>query len=237
MNYAIILSGGVGSRLGLDMPKQYYKVGQKPVIQYVLESVEGHEGIDGYVVVAAKEWRSFVEALIEQKVSVEAKSKKFLGFADPGENRQLSIYQGLLYLKAWAKAEDLVLVQDAARANTSDELIKRCLEIDAEDDGAMPVLPMKDTVYLSRDGRKVDELLKREQIFAGQAPEVFRFGKYLQANKALLPEEIRSINGSTEPAVKAGMKIALIDGEESNFKITTAADLERFERLVEEQNR
>ena len=225
MNYAMILSGGVGSRTGLDMPKQYYRVADKPVIGYVIETIEKHEMIDGYVVVAAETWQPFVVELIGD-------SEKFLGFANPGENRQLSIYSGLLALKDVAKADDLVLVQDAARANTSQDLISRCLEIGADVDGAMPVLPMKDTVYLSKDGQQVEELLKREQIFAGQAPEAFRYGKYLQANEALLPETILAINGSTEPAVKAGMKIALIEGEESNFKITTLEDLKRFEHLI-----
>lgn len=225
MNYAMILSGGVGSRMGLDMPKQYYSVGDKPVIGYVLETIKKHDKIDGYIVVAAESWQSFVVELI-------GNDDKFLGFAMPGANRQLSIYSGLTALKNVAKEDDLVLIQDAARANTSYVLIKRCLEIADTEDGAMPVLPMKDTVYLSCDGKKVDELLKREQIFAGQAPESFRYGKYVKANEALFPEAILSINGSTEPAVKAGMQIALIDGEESNFKITTIEDLKRFERIV-----
>lgn len=229
MNYAVILSGGVGSRLGLDVPKQYYEVGGKSVIQYVIETLEQHKLIGGYVVVAADEWQSFI---IESIRKSGMAGKKFLGFALPGRNRQMSIYQGLLALKDVAESEDLVLIQDAARANTSVELIDRCLQIDDKEEGAMPVLPMKDTVYLSYDGKQVDGLLKREQIFAGQAPESFRFGKYLEANERLLPHEILQINGSTEPAVKAGMKIAMIDGEESNFKITTKADLERFCEMV-----
>ena len=97
----------------------------------------------------------------------------------------------------------------------------------------MPVSPMKDTVYLSRTGKCVDELLNRSEIYAGQAPESFRFGKYVKANEQLLPNDIHKINGSTEPAIMAGMKIAMIDGEESNRKITTAEDLKWFERIVE----
>lgn len=225
MNYAVILSGGVGSRMGLDMPKQYFSVAGKPIVQYVLETVEKHDKIDGYIVVVAKEWQSFVEEIL-------GNSRKFLGFAGAGANRQLSIYNGLMALNGVAKDDDLVLVQDAARANTSAGLINRCLNVKSDEDGAMPVLPMKDTVYLSKDGKKVSELLNRSEIFAGQAPESFRFGKYLAANEALLPEAIMMINGSTEPAIKAGMKIALIEGEESNFKITTPEDLNRFEQVV-----
>ena len=236
MNYAIILSGGVGSRLGFDMPKQYYKVGNKPIIQYVIESICNCVSIDGYIIVASKEWHATILACIKELeyTNTEVADRKiFLGFAGPGENRQLSIYHGLVALEEIASEQDLILVQDAARPNTSVELLTKCLTIAADEDGAMPVLPMKDTVYLSRNGRSVDELLNRSEIFAGQAPESFRFGKYVQANEQLLPNEICKINGSTEPAIMAGMKIAMIDGEESNRKITTADDLKWFERIVE----
>lgn len=224
MGYAIILSGGVGTRLGLDIPKQYVKVKDKTVLQYVVEKIEACTLIQGYVIVAAEEWQDDILSMMNL-------GEKFLGFAASGENRQLSIYHGLLELKKVAKDHDLVLVQDAARPNTSDDLLLRCMQLDDSVDGAMPVLPMKDTVYISHNGSRVDELLNRDKVFAGQAPESFRFEKYLRANERLLPDEILHINGSTEPAVRAGMNIALIEGEECNFKITTAADLERFCQL------
>jgi len=221
MNYAIILSGGIGSRLGLDMPKQYYEVNKKPIIRYVIETMEQCQVVDGFVIVAAEEWQEYVR----EQISVP---EKFLGYASPGENRQLSIYNGLCALRGIAKEEDMVLIQDAARPNTSKELIEQCLDLKHDVDGAMPVLPMKDTVYLSEDGVQVSELLERKKVFAGQAPESFRFGKYLAANEMLLPEKIRSINGSTEPAILAGMHIQMIPGDEKNYKITTEVDLEKF---------
>lgn len=221
MNYAIILSGGIGSRLGLDMPKQYYEVNKKPIIRYVIETMEQCEAVDGFVIVAAEEWQEYVR----EQISVP---EKFLGYALPGENRQLSIYNGLCALRGIAKEEDVVLIQDAARPNTSMELIQQCFDLEDDVDGAMPVLPMKDTVYLSEDGVQVSALLERKKVFAGQAPESFRFGKYLAANEMLLPEKIRSINGSTEPAILAGMHIQMIPGDEKNYKITTEVDLEKF---------
>lgn len=221
MNYAIILSGGIGTRLGLDMPKQYYEVNKKPIIRYVIETMEQCEVVDGFVIVAAEEWQEYVQ---NQNFLPE----KFLGFALPGENRQLSIYNGLCALRGIAKEEDVVLIQDAARPNTSMKLIEQCLDLKHDVDGAMPVLLMKDTVYLSEDGVQVSALLERKKVFAGQAPESFRFGKYLAANEMLLPEKIRSINGSTEPAILAGMHIQMIPGDEKNYKITTEVDLEKF---------
>lgn len=123
-----------------------------------------------------------------------------------------------------------VLVHDAARPLLSEGLIARCVEGAKGHAGAMPVLPMKDTVYLSNDGVSVSEFLDRSRIFAGQAPELFDIEKYYAANVRLLPDKIMSINGSTEPAVMAGMDIAMVTGDENNFKITTMADLERFKQ-------
>ena len=117
MNYAIILSGGIGSRLGLDMPKQYYEVNKKPIIRYVIETMEQCEVVDGFVIVAAEEWQEYMQNQIFLP-------EKFLGFALPGENRQLSIYNGLCALRGIAKEEDMVLIQDAARPNTSMKLIE-----------------------------------------------------------------------------------------------------------------
>lgn len=228
MNYAIILSGGTGTRLGLDIPKQYYEVNKKPIIRYVIETMEQCDVVDGLVIVAAEEWQAYVR----EQISV---SGKFLGFALPGENRQLSIYNGLCCLRDYLMQQSerdyndsVVLIQDAARPNTSVQLIEKCFALEEEVDGVMPVLPMKDTVYLSEDGIQVSALLERKQVFAGQAPESFRFGKYLSANEALLPEKILKINGSTEPAILAGMYIQMIPGDEKNYKITTEHDLNKF---------
>lgn len=221
MNYAIILSGGTGTRLGLDMPKQYFEVNNKPIVRYVIETMEQCELVDGFVIVVAEEWQEYVH----KQISV---FEKFVGFALPGENRQLSIYSGLCALRSIAKDEDVVLIQDAARPNTSLDLVERCFDLATDVDGAMPVLPMKDTVYLSEDGISVSSLLERKQVFAGQAPESFRFGKYMAANEALLPEKILKINGSTEPAILAGMNIQMIPGDEKNYKITTEVDLKKF---------
>ena len=96
------------------------------------------------------------------------------------------------------------------------------------------MLPMKDTLYCSADGMQISSLLNRDEIYAGQAPEVFLLEKYYEANKRLLPEKILQINGSTEPAIMAGMDIVMVPGDERNLKITTKADLEEFVKMFQE---
>lgn len=170
---------------------------------------------------------------IEKWAHTYGVDRKLRGFSLPGGTRQLSILSGLKDIRKYVGGEDSVLIHDAARPLISQGLISYCIEVAKGHDGALPVLPMMDTVYLSEDGRSITSLLERNQIYAGQAPEIFLLGKYYEANHRLLPTRILQMNGLTEPAILAGMDIAVFPGEETNFKITTKADLQRFQELTE----
>ncbi len=227
MNVAVILAGGTGSRMELDTPKQYYEVNGKPVISYCLHTFITHGDIDAVQIVADEMWHGYI---MQQLFRLPYK-EKFKGFSAPGENRQLSVYHALMDIRRYASDDDFVIIHDAARPCVSEAQIADCLKVAKGHDGALPVLPMKDTVYLSGNGKAVSSLLDRRNVFAGQAPEAFVLGRYYEANEALLPDRILSINGSAEPAVMAGMDIAMISGDEGNFKITTLVDLRRFEQM------
>lgn len=229
MNIAIVLAGGVGARLGADVPKAFVPVCQKPLIIYCLEVLNKSQFIDKIQIVAAEDWM----AQVEEWTKEYEVHKKVVGFSTPGDNRQLSIFNALNDVKVFAGAGDSIFIHDAARPNLNLDLIEQSFEGMIGYDGVLPVLPMKDTVYLSHEGRQIDSLLKREEIFAGQAPETFVFGKYYEANRVLVESgEIEKIKGSTEPAIMAGMKIHMIPGDEKNFKITTQEDLDRFVEMV-----
>lgn len=224
MNDAIILAGGTGTRLGADIPKQYIEINQKPIFCFCMETLTKHELVDGVWIVADSQWHLYIEEKLLQYHLLD----KWKGFSKPGQNRQLSIWHALQDMRKSVKDEDCVIIHDAARPLLSEKQITDSLKAMQGYDGVLPVLPMKDTIYLSKDGKQVTTLLNRSELFAGQAPEVFRFGTYYEANERLLLDEMLQINGSTEPAILAGLQIALIDGDENNFKITTKEDLERF---------
>lgn len=241
MVIALILSGGTGKRMGTDIPKQYIKVNGRPVVSWCMECLAAHPGIDAVQIVAEEMWRDTISECMEytdenpDSVKFVDKDKfkdKFKGFSFPGENRQLSILHGLEDIRAYADDSDYVLIHDAARPLLPAQMVTDCLMAVKGHDGVIPVLPMKDTVYLSENGKTITSLLDRSRIYAGQAPELFALGKYYEANMRLMPDEIKKINGSTEPAILAGMDIAMIPGDEGNLKITTKADLDRFKRIL-----
>lgn len=226
---AVLLSGGTGTRLNMDIPKQYIEVNGKPLIHYAIKALVDNDEIEKIQVVAEDSWRALIK---DELIGMNAVSK-LLGFSNPGANRQLSILNALRDMDGVMKPNDYVIVQDAARPMTGQDLYRRLIEGAKGHDGALPVIDVKDTMYMTDKEGRIASLLERDFIKAGQAPEIFIYDRYLEANEKLLADNsILGIRGSSEPAVMNGMDIITIPGDEMNFKITTMADLERFKELT-----
>ncbi len=196
------------------------------MITHTLQTLLSADHVDSVCVVAAP--------ARQEEIRRELPEGRPIFFAAPGANRQLSIWNGLREIGKRREelnvqtAGDTVFIHDAARPFLSQTLIDACYRALPGHDGVLPVLPMKDTIYESGDGTSVARLLDRSRLFAGQAPELFVLDPYIAANEALLPDKILAINGSTEPAILAGLDVVMIPGEEANFKVTTNADLTRY---------
>lgn len=231
MNIAIILSGGVGSRMGGNVPKQYLEVNQKPVLWYCLSVFSANPNIDAIVIVRSEEWGEYIETQVQS-----LNMKKPLFYAAPGKTRQYSIFNALNIIKDQGFSfDDVVIIHDAARPLISQALINNCLKTCAVSDAVLPVIPVKDTLYQSVDGKCITSILKRKELFVGQAPEAFRFGQYLQLHETMPEEELLEITGSTEIAYKGGLTVKLIEGDNMNFKITTPEDLSNFKNIINQR--
>lgn len=233
MKVAIILSGGVGSRMGINIPKQYIGVNGKPIISYSLSTFFDDEQTDAVVIGVSSDWKNFVEEHIKK-----LNPCKKVYFSAPGETRQYSIYNALKVIKEKGYNKDsIVIIHDAARPLVSKELIHRCYDACMDADGAMPVVAVKDTTYYSEDGKNITSLLDRSKLWSGQAPEAFIFGKYLAIHEKMPHEELLKINGSTELAFKNGLMVKMVQGDPMNFKITTPEDLTNFETIIKNKSK
>ncbi|GHU41411.1 2-C-methyl-D-erythritol 4-phosphate cytidylyltransferase [Clostridia bacterium] len=215
MNAGLILAGGSSERLiAYDTPKQFIEVGGRMIISYCLRTFEQCPDIDVICVVADKSWRSQIGNYI---------------FADPGDSRQQSIYNGLLALKA--SSPNCVVVHDAARPCVTVQNISDYIKAADEYDGSTPYLPVTETIYRSFNAKTIAGTLNRDELLIGQTPECYDFEPYLAANEKYV-DMLGDFHGSSELAVKSGMKIALAKGNPDNFKITTNADLEKFKSII-----
>jgi len=217
MNAAIILAGGRSERLSGGAPKQFRSVCGKPLVAYSLEAFDVCNGIGAIVVVSPEKWREIIPAVDTHCI-----------FAAPGETRQHSIYNALAKLEGFNC--DLAVIHDAARPLVTPEDVNACLQAAEGYDGATPALEMTDTVYRSMDGSEISGLINRDELFAGQTPEVYNYRKYFLAHEGA---DLSRIRGSSELAVAADMRIRLYPGRRENIKITTESDWKYLFYLLE----
>lgn len=228
MNTALILAGGIGQRMRYgDCPKQYLPIHGRPIIEYSFRVFQAHDQIDRIVIVAAEAWREYISRLLQCE-----ENTKLAAFAEPGESRQLSIFNGLKQIQRSVPETKKVVIHDAARPVLPPELVSACIDGLDEADGVMPALPLKDTCYQSSDGKHITGFLPRCQLFAGQAPESFRFPLYLNLHYQMTEYELKQISGSSEFAYKNGISVLMIEGSEKNIKVTTEEDLVLAEKYL-----
>lgn len=232
MNYAVILSGGVGTRMRTDgFPKQYLQVQGKPILFYPLETFDKNEFVDKIIIVANTVWQEDILRWLKQYGI-----QKFDRFAQPGDSRQGSILNGLLAcMETSVSPEDKVIIHDGVRPLVSSPLISECFRQLEHHDGCMPVIPINDTVYQSFDHQSISALLDRSTLFKGQSPESFHLWAFTELNRSVSPEELNATRGTSEIAFRHNMDVSLIPGEDTNFKLTTPADMAQFESIVSGQ--
>lgn len=230
MNIAIILSGGIGTRMGANIPKQYIMVGEKPVIVYSIEKFVDSGSIDAYIIALDNQWRGFVEDYIN-KMSINGP----VMYSQPGETREHTIYNALKCAKANGyDDDDIVIIHDAVRPLVTKQIIDDCLQGCDNFDAAISTIDVKDTIYMSVADNCITDVPKRSMLHAGQTPEAFNLGRYLKIHDECTYEQISAVTGGAEFAYRHGLKVYLSKGAEINFKLTTPEDLRRFEQIVKE---
>ena len=224
MNYAILLCGGTGTRLGASIPKQFLQVNGKAIMSYCMVSAQEHPLVDRIVIVAHEDWRDFIKNEIDT-LGVD----KFFCFADAGESRQHSVLSGMKAIMDNAEVSDgdKVIIHDAARPNLSQKLISDSLDF-GEYDCTLPVINVTDTTYYSENGKEVTQLLNRDKLYGGQTPEGFYLKQFYSINAAMTDEQLSAIRGSCQAAFEAGLSVKMVPGDTNNYKITTIQDYDRF---------
>jgi len=219
---AIIPAGGKGARSGAAAPKQYLKFFGKELIVYTLEVFQQNKLIDEIIIAAES---SFLELL--EKLQKEYKLTKICKIVEGGEERQDSVYNALK--SSEAKEDDLIAVHDAARPLLPQDVLTNAIETAKQKGNALVCLKVKDT--LIKGNRIVESYLDREEVYYVQTPQIFPYPVLIKAMKNAYEN---NFTGTDESMLvrRIGEKVNIVDGSVFNFKITTADDIEMFERVT-----
>jgi 2-C-methyl-D-erythritol 4-phosphate cytidylyltransferase len=216
---AIVVAAGAGKRFG--EPKQFAYLRGKPVLEWTLETFEGHPEVDAIVLVLPDD-----QGLKHYRL----RYPKVLDFVPGGEKRQDSVWQGFRLLAAKDPPE-VVLVHDGARPLVRADLISRVIAVAGVDGAAVPVLPVEDTVKEARGGRIV-RTVERTFLVRAQTPQGFRFEVLKKALEAARRDRFY---GTDEAALaeRLGLAVTTVEGDPRNIKITTPVDMNIAEALLD----
>jgi 2-C-methyl-D-erythritol 4-phosphate cytidylyltransferase len=208
----ILLAGGVGSRMGAEIPKQFLQVLGKPIVNYSFELFLAMEEVDEIVVVCGQEYRSYFEQA----------SPKRIAFAQPGVRRQDSMQNGLREISNTAH---LVCVHDAARPCVTEAQVQSVLAAAQEEGAAVLGMPIKSTVKeVDRNGFVI-RTLDRSHVWEMQTPQVatptlLRGGLEVAAEQGLTVTDDMALVELLDSPVK------VVEGSYDNLKVTTPEDLD-----------
>lgn len=214
---AIIVAAGKGRRLGSSLPKQYLPLGDGAVLRHTAKSLLGHPEIGAVQVVIGPDDLAFYESAVGD-----------LDLLPPvfgGAERQDSVRNGLQALRPLAPQK--VLIHDGARPFVSPRLIGAVIAALDDAPAALPALAVSDSLKRVADG-SVRGDVDRAGLVRAQTPQGFRFADILAAHEAAAGQ---ALTDDVAVARLHGMAVTTVDGDEDNFKITTADDLERARRM------
>lgn len=227
-NIALVIAGGVGARMGQDIPKQFINVYDKPVIIYTLEAFQKHKDIDAIEVVCLDGWHEVLRAYAKQFGIA-----KLENIVSGGKNGQDSIRNGLYDIyKRYNDKDDIVLIHDGIRPMLDQEVISDNIKVCRQYGNAITVVPCTAAMLKTFDSLSTTEQVARDNLKITQTPQAFFIKDIVDAHQEALSKGITNSVASCTMYIELGRKLYMSKGSEKNLKLTTTEDIEIFKALL-----
>ena len=233
MNVAIIIAGGVGSRMGMDIPKQFIHIYGKPVIIYTLEGFQRHPEIDAIEVVCLEGWEDTLKNYARQ-YGID----KLRWIAPGGATGQESIRNGVFRLESELQPEDIAIVHDGIRPMVDSGVLSDCLRVCRLHGNGVTSTPYNEQIFRKIDEFSTREYIPRETLRKVATPQAYKYGLLLRAYRRAFEEKI-GIYGSAYTntmMVDLGETLYFAAGSDKNIKLTSKDDLELFKAYLRMEN-
>lgn len=226
MNVAVILAGGVGSRVGADRPKQFIEIMDKPILAYTVGKFQEHPEIDAIEIVCIHSYLEYMQEMID-KYSLD----KVKWIAEGGSTFQESVMNGINHLKDRIEGDDIVLVHFGASPFVEGDIISDAIRVCKEKGNAISTTPfyvlsgIKDNEYQS------STWIDRDTIACMNSPHAFKYSYvYDLYRRAVETGTINEVEPHTTTLMQyMGQTVYFSKGSQMNIKITTKEDLDMFE--------
>lgn len=229
-NIAIIFAGGTGTRMGAGLPKQFLQINGKPILIHTLDNFQNSPSIDKIYISCKEDYIQQTEKEIEKYQITKVK-----GIVAGGATSQDSIFNALSKAREENDDESVVLIHDGVRPFLTEDVIRANIESVQKHGSAITCTSCYETVILSENGEKIEQVPSRDIAYTAQAPQSFHLGDILNAHL-----KIRETNPSYIDIVdscsllrKLGKDIYIVKGNRGNIKVTTPEDFYILRALLQ----
>lgn len=229
MNVALIIAGGVGSRMHLEIPKQFINVYDKPVIVYTMEAFQRHPMVDAIEVVCLDGWHDILKAYAKQYGIT-----KLRWVVSGGKTGQESIRNGVYFLEDKCNPEDIVIVHDGIRPLVDDTVLSDVIIKCKKYGNAVTAMPYNEQIFIADDEESTVKYIPRETLRRVSTPQAYQYGLLDEKYHEAFEKEI-GIYGSSYTntmMVELGVRLYFAAGSDKNIKLTTTDDLELFKAYL-----
>ena len=224
MNIAIVLAGGTGSRMSLDMPKQFAVVKGKPIMAYTLSVFQNSPLVDSIYLVSHKEYFEQSKSIIEQYNITKVRD-----IIEGGQTRQESVFNALKQMDA--KDDDIILIHDCARPLVDEQIIKDNIEQCKLHEAVETAVKAVDTT-IEVSEEQFENSLNRDKLYQVQTPQTFKYKLIKEAHENAIKNKLANITDDAQLVAKLGHKVFIVNGKKTNLKVTTDEDLKILEALL-----
>lgn len=224
----LIIAGGIGSRMGQAIPKQFLTVYDKPIIAYTMEKFENHPAIDAIAVVCLDGWEHILDSYAKQY-----KITKLKHIFPAGAVGQESIKNGIMGLAKFYDDDAIVLIHDAIRPNLSKDIISDCIDMTKQYGNAIVCIPCQEAMLETKDKICSESSYPRDNLKQTQTPQGFKLGIIKNAHIKAAELGITNSIASCTLMIEVGEKVFFSMGSEKNIKLTTLEDMEIFKALLD----
>lgn len=230
MNIAIIIAGGVGNRMGANIPKQFIEIKGKPVLAYTLQSFENHPSIDAIEVVCIDGWEDDVWSY-KEKYNIS----KLKWITKGGNSGQESIRNGVYNLKDKVSDNDNIIIHDGIRPLVDKSVVNDILDKCNQYGNGVTSMPYNEQIFLIDNEISTIKYIPRETLIRVATPQAYKYKLLDEKYHEAFEKEI-GIYGSSYTntmMVELGVRLYFAKGSDKNIKLTTPGDLKIFEAMIE----
>ena len=230
MIFGAILAGGKGSRMGVDKPKQFLMLGEKPIIVHTIEKFLICEKIEEVYVGVHPDWVDYTEDLIKKYIV----SNKRIKLVPGGSDRNGTIFNIVdeIEKEHGENEEHIIVTHDSVRPFVTLRIINENIEAACKYGACDTVVNAVDTIVVSQEGNFISTIPDRRQMFQGQTPQSFKMSMIKRLYQDLTENEKAVLTDACKICVVREVPVRLVRGEVSNMKITTIDDMKMAKAMI-----